>query len=88
MIDAVYNDTKEMIETAQSVERVIQYGNRYRRKYETVYIGLNEAELLFRKGEYQKALEMAAEAIEGVEPGALKRIEELSLKDTKEGQYA
>ena len=88
MIDAVYNDTNDMIKTAQSVERVIQYGNRYRSKYEAVYIGLSEAELLFRKGQYQEALEKAAEAVESVEPGALKRIEELSPKTTKEDQYA
>ncbi|KIL43863.1 septation ring formation regulator EzrA [Jeotgalibacillus soli] len=88
MVQLVYNDTENMIQTARSVERVIQYGNRYRSKHETVYIGLNEAELLFRKGHYQKALEEAAEAIESVEPGALKKIEELSQERSTENQYA
>ncbi|MDG5471081.1 septation ring formation regulator EzrA [Jeotgalibacillus sp. ET6] len=88
MVESVCKETEEMIQSAQSVERVIQYGNRYRSRHETVYIGLNEAELLFRKGQYQDALEQAASAIEKVEPGALKRIEELSGSQIEEKQFA
>ncbi|KIL46339.1 septation ring formation regulator EzrA [Jeotgalibacillus campisalis] len=88
MVESVCKETEEMILAAKSVERVIQYGNRYRSRHETVFIGLNEAELMFRKGQYQDALEQAASAIEKVEPGALKRIEELSGNPIEEKQFA
>ncbi|WP_165967100.1 septation ring formation regulator EzrA [Jeotgalibacillus sp. S-D1] len=87
MVEAACQETEKMIQTAQAVEKVIQYGNRYRSKHEEVYIGLSEAELLFRKAQYQEALEKASEAIEMVEPGALKRIEELTGDAIQDRQY-
>ena len=46
--EKVINMTDELIETAMLVEKVIQYGNRYRSRYPSVNIGLNEAEQSFR----------------------------------------
>ncbi|WP_071460395.1 septation ring formation regulator EzrA [Bacillus massilinigeriensis] len=68
--------TKETIENAMLTEKVIQYGNRYRSKYPSVSVGLQEAEGLFRNCEYAEALEKAAAVIEEVEPGAMRKIEE------------
>ncbi len=56
---------------------IIQYGNRYRRSHPSINEGLNKAELAFRQLDYKLALEEAASAVEAVEPGALKRIEEI-----------
>lgn len=69
--------TIEMIEQATLVERVIQYGNRYRSQNWQLAVKLIEAESLFRNFEYDLALEQAATAIEEVDPNALKHIEEL-----------
>ncbi|MDZ5712484.1 septation ring formation regulator EzrA [Jeotgalibacillus haloalkalitolerans] len=77
MIETFTENTEEMIQAAEQAEKVIQYGNRYRSRHETVFIGLNEAELMFRNGDYQNALEQAAESIEKIEPGALKKIDAL-----------
>ncbi|TFD98211.1 septation ring formation regulator EzrA [Jeotgalibacillus sp. R-1-5s-1] len=77
MTEAFEENTSDMMNAAESAERVIQYGNRYRSKNEVVFIGLNEAEMLFRRGQYQEALEQAAETIEKVEPGVLKKIDDL-----------
>ncbi|TFE00908.1 septation ring formation regulator EzrA [Jeotgalibacillus salarius] len=77
MIETFSENTEEMIQAAAQAEKVIQYGNRYRSRHETVFIGLNEAELLFRNGDYQNALEQAAESIEKIEPGALRKIDSL-----------
>jgi len=65
-----------MIEQAKLTEQVIQYANRYRRNNDGLAMSLSEAERLFRNCEYELALEKAAKAVELVEPGALKRIEE------------
>jgi septation ring formation regulator len=75
--DKVVNTTEEMIETIILVEKVIQYGNRYRSRYPSVAKGLLEAESLFRGYDYRAALEQAATTIEEIDPGAIKRIEEL-----------
>ncbi|SEM38520.1 septation ring formation regulator [Mesobacillus persicus] len=72
--------TKETVENVKLAERVIQYGNRYRSKYPSVSKGLKKAEDSFRNYDYRQALEEAAAAIEEVEPGALKKIEEIFVE--------
>lgn len=67
----------EMIENVMLVERIIQYGNRYRASNSLVHERLLEAEEAFRQFRYIKALEDAAAAVEVAEPGAIKRIETL-----------
>ena len=76
-VEKVIHSTDELIETAYLVEKVIQYGNRYRSRYPSVHTGLNEAEKSFRSFNYKEALEQAATSIEAVEPGVLKKIETL-----------
>lgn len=76
-VEKTYDATNELVETVMLVEKVIQYGNRYRSRYTAVEKGLKEAEMSFRGFDYQGALEQAAATIEKVEPGALKRIEAL-----------
>ena len=66
-------------------EKVIQYSNRYRRKYPFVQTALQEAEEKFRRYEYQEALEEAAAALEQIEPGSLKQIRvQLNFVEGKE----
>lgn len=76
-IEKLTNETDEMVEDVLFAETVIQYGNRYRSRYPSVSEKLDEAEIAFRSFQYKEALEQAATAIEDVEPGALKRVEEL-----------
>lgn len=74
VMSAIEN-TNMMLEQAYLTEQVIQYANRYRSSYPSLAAKLLEAEQLFRKAEYELALENAANAIEEIEPGALKKIE-------------
>lgn len=69
------DQTNQMLDQAFLTEQVIQYANRYRSSFSDLRIQLEEAERLFRKAEYELALENAARALEEIEPGALKRIE-------------
>lgn len=81
-VDSLYNATEELIEQVHLVEKVIQYGNRYRSSNAIVASKLIEAEEAFRRYDYDNALEEAATAVEGIEPGALKRVEQLlGMKD-------
>lgn len=76
-IEEVNERAEEMIENVMLIERIIQYGNRYRATNAQVHARLLEAEEAFHQFRYVKALEDAAHAVEMVEPGAIKRIEEL-----------
>ncbi|MBT2582531.1 septation ring formation regulator EzrA [Planococcus sp. ISL-109] len=73
----VETKAKEMIENVLLVERIIQYGNRYRKTNPQLHAHLMEAEESFRQLRYTKALEEAATAVENFEPGSMKRIEVL-----------
>lgn len=80
-IDEVEEKAKEMIENVLLVERIIQYGNRYRKTNPQMNAKLMEAEESFRQLRYSKALEEAATAVENFEPGSMKRIEVLVKED-------
>lgn len=75
MVNHAYERTNEMINQALLVEKVIQYGNRYRSHYVKLARKLTEAEQAFRKFDYTTALEEAATALEKVDPNAIKNIE-------------
>ncbi|MDL4841346.1 septation ring formation regulator EzrA [Aquibacillus rhizosphaerae] len=75
-VQAMVEQTELLLDQAQLVETVIQYANRYRSKYAVLAAKLHEAETMFRNFQYENALEEAASALEQVEPGALKRLED------------
>lgn len=75
-VNHMIDQTDVMLDQAYLTEQVIQYANRYRSQYPLLASKLTEAERLFRSYEYELSLEHAAKAVEEIEPGALKRIEE------------
>ncbi|WP_088068642.1 septation ring formation regulator EzrA [Gottfriedia luciferensis] len=76
-VNECYNDTKYMIEQGYFVEKVIQYGNRYRSKNVQIAMSMDKAEQLFREFQYNEALEEAAVSIEKIEPGAIDKLQEI-----------
>lgn len=76
-IQEVSEHAQEMIENVMLIERIIQYGNRYRATNDRVNELLLDAEHAFNQYRYIKALEDAAAAVELAEPGAIKKIEEI-----------
>lgn len=76
-VETSVEHTNTMLEQAMLTERVIQYANRYRSSNPILASKLKEAESLFRKAQYEAALETATRAVEEVEPGALKKIEKI-----------
>ncbi len=82
-VQEVKEKSKELLENVMLIEHIIQYGNRYRASNEQIHKQLQEAEESFRQFRYTKALEEAATAVEEVEPGAMKQIEELIQSKTK-----
>ncbi|MEG0438341.1 septation ring formation regulator EzrA [Solibacillus cecembensis] len=76
-IEEVNDRAQEMIENVMIIERLIQFGNRYRATNGQVHERLLEAEEAFTQFRYVKALEDAAKAVEMIDPSAIKRIGEL-----------
>lgn len=76
-VQDVTERAEEMIENVLLIERLIQYGNRYRQTNPAMHAKLLEAEDAFRQFRYVKALEDAAVAVESVDPSALQQIEQL-----------
>ncbi len=60
----LHKTTTEMVKTASVTENVIVYGNKYRSSNSRIDDGLKTAEQLFYKGNYEKALTTAMNAIE------------------------
>ncbi|MBS2970024.1 septation ring formation regulator EzrA [Metabacillus sp. KIGAM252] len=80
----VHQQTEDMIEQVYYVEKIIQYGNRFRSRNEKLSKELHEAENLFRHYEYESSLKKAATAIEHVEPGSFEKIGSLVEEDLEE----
>ena len=76
-IEATHDKSQEMIENVLIIERLIQFGNRYRANNRQVHESLLDAEEAFKNFRYAKALEDAAKAVEMIDPSAIKRIGEL-----------
>jgi septation ring formation regulator len=74
-VDSVHQKAVTLVDRAVWTERLIQYGNRYRSQYTAVAIKLTAAEDAFRNYLYEEALELAAAAVDSVEPGILKELE-------------
>lgn len=70
VIYKLYDNVHNLIVTAEMVEDAIIFGNRYRSSFLEVNTELTKAELLFRNGEYTKALSTAVDIIEKIRPGS------------------
>lgn len=82
VIYKLYDNVHNLIVTAEMVEDAIVYGNRYRSDFLEVNTELTKAELLFRNGEYTKALTTAVDIIEKIKPGSY----EMLVNKSKNGR--
>ena len=70
-----------MIKTAKLAEYSMVYGNRYRSKNMNIDSGLNQAQMLYYKGNYKKALEVSVNTIERVDSDIRRKVNEIYEKN-------
>ncbi|MBE7356230.1 septation ring formation regulator EzrA [Staphylococcus haemolyticus] len=70
------DEANDVLVNAVYAERLIQYGNRYRKDHNNLDKSLNEAERLFKNNRYKRSIEISEQALESVEPGITKYIED------------
>ena len=69
--------THDLVDAAALTEQMLQYANRYRHTHEEVKEAIDKSYFMFNKEyHYQEALDEIGTALERVEPGAFKRIED------------
>ena len=73
----LFNTTNDMIKTAKLAEYSIVYGNRYRSQNINIDSGLNQAQMLFYKGNYKKSLDVTIATIERIDEDIRKKVVEL-----------
>ncbi|MDT2101462.1 septation ring formation regulator EzrA [Enterococcus faecalis] len=74
--------TKDLVNAAALTEQMMQYANRYRHTHENIRAALDKSMYLFStEFRYQDALAEIGTALEAVEPGAFKRIEDFYFKN-------
>lgn len=74
--------TKDLVNAAALTEQMMQYANRYRHTHENIRAALDKSMYLFStEFRYQDALDEIGTALEAVEPGAFKRIEDCYFKN-------
>ncbi|KGX93343.1 selenide, water dikinase [Pontibacillus halophilus JSM 076056 = DSM 19796] len=76
-VDRAKEQTNLVLDQADFAETLIQYANRYRSKNPSLAKALHDSEQAFRQYDYDRAVQQASDALERVEPGAVKRLEEL-----------
>lgn len=75
-LDVLAQKTQEIIDSSTLTEAMLQYSNRHRTRYPEVASAYAHAVELFNKNyDYMGALDVISEALETVEPGCYKRIE-------------
>lgn len=75
------DEANDVLINAVYAEKLIQYGNRYRKDNHDLDKSLNEAERLFKNNRYKRSSEISAQALERIEPGISQQIEkEVMLK--------
>lgn len=74
--------TKDLVNAVALTEQMMQYANRYRHTHENIRAALDKSMYLFStEFRYQDALDEIGTALEAVEPGAFKRIEDFYFKN-------
>lgn len=77
----LYNTTNQTIKMAKMSEMAIVYGNRFRSSYESVDQCLNQAEIMFYKGNYKRSLEISTKIIDSIEHEFSKKLERFYKKE-------
>ncbi|MDR1782127.1 MAG: septation ring formation regulator EzrA [Bacilli bacterium] len=83
----LYDNSRNLLKTAQMAENTITFANRYRSSYPEIETMLSRSEVFFGNGEYTKALSTAIEAVEFLHPEVKQELLEYRSKELKSSSY-
>jgi len=75
MMNKFEQEAYAVMRDSQLTELMIQYGNRFRRTDPDLNDESNDAERLFKENRYNRAFDVAKDAVESAEPGSAGKIE-------------
>ncbi len=75
LVFKIYNKTNDLIKSVIFSERLIVYGNRFRSEYPDIDKALDEATILFNKGQYKKSLDLLINELQKIDNNVLERLE-------------
>ncbi|MCY9091876.1 septation ring formation regulator EzrA [Bacillus mojavensis] len=74
IVNRASRESEELVEQVMLIEKIIQFGNRFRSQNHILSEQLKEAERRFYAYDYEQSYEIAAAAVEKAAPGAVKKI--------------
>ena len=83
----LYDNSRNLLKTAQMAENTITFANRYRSSYPELETMLSRSEVFFGNGEYTKALSTAIEAVEFLYPEVKQELLDYRSKELKNSSY-
>ncbi|KAF1681564.1 septation ring formation regulator EzrA [Bacillus sp. SKDU12] len=84
IVNRASRESEELVDQVVLIEKIIQFGNRFRSQNHILSEQLKEAERRFYEYDYSEAYEIAAAAVEKAAPGSVRKIES---QKTKQRQY-
>lgn len=83
-VELLIDKTEEIVDTALLTEYMMQYANRYRQSNPQIASAVQKSSTLFsQEYDYREALETISTALEEVEPGAYKKVENTYFNEVK-----
>lgn len=83
-VELLIDKTEEIVDTALLTEYMMQYANRYRQSNPQIASAVQKSSALFsQEYDYREALETISTALEEVEPGAYKKVENTYFNEVK-----
>lgn len=81
-LEVLDKKTNDLVNSAALTEQMMQYANRYRHTHEAIRMAMEKSlELFSKEYRYQDALDEIGTALERVEPGTFRRIEDFYFKN-------
>ncbi|WP_125703059.1 septation ring formation regulator EzrA [Lacticaseibacillus daqingensis] len=75
-IDTLRDESRNVVDAAALTEQLLQYANRYKATHEDIGKAVEAAHTLYGQYNYQQAADVIGAALERIEPGSVKKVQD------------